>query len=40
MRFRLYSRNRGADDSNLPRVTQGRRAREDVVSAGERRFEE
>jgi hypothetical protein len=29
-----------ADDRNLPRVTQGRRAREDVVSAGERRFGE
>jgi len=29
-----------ADDRNLLRVTLGRRAREDVVSAGERRFGE
>ena len=28
-----------ADDRNLPRVTQGFRAREDEVSAGERRFQ-
>jgi hypothetical protein len=29
-----------ADDRNLPRVTQGRRAREDEVCAGKRRFGE
>jgi hypothetical protein len=29
-----------ADDRNLPRVTQNRRAREDEVCAGERRFGE